>query len=223
MAGVMRQLCLPGKMELVITSYCRIKNKTIFVNGKELPVPKQDTPSYFFADAYKHLEINYPKFHKMDNLSKLGIIAAESVLKGSEFLQRNLPGNVSIIMANKASSLDTDRTYQNSISSKDHYLPSPATFVYTLPNIVIGEIAIKYKITGENAFFVGDAFDPQLLVDQAQIAFHQDGTSAAVCGWVDYDNGVADAMIYLVEKAPDSIKNINFNPLNEAILNQFYK
>ena len=210
-------------MELVITSYCRIKNKSIFVNGKELSVPKQDAASYFFADAYKYLEINYPKFHKMDNLSKLGIIASEAALKESDFLQRNSPENVAIIMANRASSLDTDRTYQNSINSKDHYLPSPATFVYTLPNIVIGEIAIKHKITGENAFFIGDGFDAQLLVNQVQISLNQPGTKAAVCGWVDYDNGVSDAFIYLVEMASDSIKNINFNPLNETSLNQIYK
>lgn len=192
------------------------------MNGKELSVPKQDA-THFFADAYKHLEINYPKFHKMDNLSKLGIITTEAALKGSGFLQRNSPENVAIIMANKASSLDTDRNYQNSINSKDQYLPSPATFVYTLPNIVIGEIAIKHKITGENAFFVVDAFDPQLLVNQAQVTLNQNETIAAICGWVDYDNGNSDALIYLVEMASDSIKNINFNPLNEVILNQFYK
>jgi 3-oxoacyl-(acyl-carrier-protein) synthase len=193
------------------------------VNGKESSIPKQDAPSNFFADAYKHLEINYPKFHKMDSLSKLGLIATEAALKGSDFLQRNSPENVAIILTNKASSLDTDKTYQNSINSKDHYLPSPATFVYTLPNIVIGEIAIKHKITGENAFFVCDAFDSQLLVNQAQISLNQEGTKAAICGWVDYDNGVSDALIYLVEIASDSIKNINFNPLNGTILNQFYK
>jgi 3-oxoacyl-(acyl-carrier-protein) synthase len=211
------------KMELNITSYCRIKNKTVFVNGKELSVSKQDVASNFFADAYKYLEINYPKFHKMDNLSKLGIIATEAALKGNDFLNRNSPQDVAIIMANRASSLDTDRNYQNTISNKDHYLPSPALFVYTLPNIVIGEIAIKHKITGENAFFVTDAFDPQLLVNQAQITIGVTSAKAAICGWVDYDNGVPDALIYLVEMASDSIKNINFKPLNEGILNQFYK
>jgi hypothetical protein len=189
------------------------------VNGKELSIPKQDLPSYFFADAYKQLEINYPKFHKMDNLSKLGIIATEAALKGTDFLKRNSPGDVAIIMSNKASSLDTDRTYQNTIKDKNHYLPSPSVFVYTLPNIVIGEIAIKHKITGENAFFVNDAFDAQLLVNQAQIT----PSKAAICGWIDYDNGICDALIYLVEMASDSTKNINFNPLNREILNQFYK
>lgn len=210
-------------MELVITSYCRVKNTSIFVNGKELLIPKSQEPSNFFTDAYKQLKINYPKFHKMDSLSKLGIIATEAALNESDFLMRNSAENVAIVMANKASSLDTDRVYQNSINDKNHYLPSPATFVYTLPNIVIGEIAIKHKITGENAFFICDAFEPQLLVNQAQITLNQHDAKAAICGWVDYDNGRADALIYLVEMAADSIKNINFNPLNEGTLNQFYK
>ncbi len=193
------------------------------MNGKELSLPKQDTPSSFFADAYKYFEINYPKFHKMDNLSKLGLIATEATLKGSDFLQRNSPENTAIIMANRSSSLDTDRLHQSSIQDKNHYLPSPATFVYTLPNIVIGEIAIKHKITGENAFFINDSFDAQLLVNQAKITLSEQTIAAAICGWVDYDNGMADALIYLTEMASDSIKNINFNPLNEVTLNQFYK
>jgi 3-oxoacyl-(acyl-carrier-protein) synthase len=159
----------------------------------------------------------------MDNLSKLGVLATEAALKGTDFLQRNSPDNTAILLTNNASSLDTDRAYQNTIKDKNQYLPSPAIFVYTLPNIVIGEIAIKHKITGENAFFVTNAFDAQLLVNQAQISLNQQGTKAAICGWVDYDNGNADALIYLVEMASDSIKNLNFNPLNKEILNQFYK
>ncbi|HWY09944.1 MAG TPA: 3-oxoacyl-ACP synthase [Bacteroidia bacterium] len=209
-------------MELVITSYCRIKNNRIVVNGLEVILPKQDIPSYFFADAYKHFEMNYPKFHKMDNLSKLGLIATDAAIKGNDFLQRNKPEATAVVMVNKASSLDTDRIHQQSINDKNNYLPSPATFVYTLPNIVIGEIAIKHKLTGENLFLVCNEFDAQLLIDQAQITFSQE-TRAAICGWVDYDNGNADALIYLVEIADDSIKNTNFIPLNATTLNQLYK
>lgn len=210
-------------MELVITSYCRIKNQNIFVNGKELSLPKEDSPSRFLAQCYKSLEVNYPKFHKMDNLCKLGVIATEAALKDSAFLSGNNPSEVAIVMANKASSLDTDRQHQQTINDKNQYLPSPATFVYTLPNIVIGEIAIKHKITGENAFFIAENFNAQLLVSQAELCIKQVSAPAAISGWVDYDNGHADALIYLVEKASDSIKNTNFKALNEENLNNLYK
>lgn len=209
-------------MELLITSYCRIKKDTIIVNGKSISVSKSDTPSYFLAEAYKQLDINYPKFHKMDNLSKLGLLATEAALKDSGFLQRNDLSKSALVFSNKASSLDTDRIHQKSISDAGQYLPSPSVFVYTLPNIVIGEIAIKYKITGENAFFVSDGFNPDQINNYVSILFEQGAAGSAICGWADFDNGHYEALIYLVEKAGDSIKNTNFKALNQSNVNQLY-
>jgi hypothetical protein len=209
-------------MELAITSYCRIKKDTVIVNGKTLSFSKTDNPSYFFAEAYKQLEINYPKFHKMDNLSKLGLLAAEAALKNSGFLSRNDLSKTAIILANRSSSLDTDKTHQKSISDLAQYLPSPSVFVYTLPNIVIGEIAIKYKITGENAFFVANEFDSGLLDNYARTLFEQRAAASAICGWTDFDHGGYDALIYLVEIVSDSIKNTNFKVLNQSNINQLY-
>lgn len=210
-------------MEVVISSYCRIKNKSISVNGKELVLPETETASLFLTEAYRRLDINYPKFHKMDNLCKLGMVATEAALKENDFLKRNDPASVAIVFANHASSLDTDRAHQNSISDAGQYLPSPATFVYTLPNIIIGELAIKHKITGENIFFVEEKFDAGLMAGQTQIYLQQGLASAAICGWIDYDNGSMDALIYLAETASDSIKKINFIPLNKDTLTQIYK
>ena len=147
-----------------ITSYCRIKNQTIEVNGKAIPIGENNAGAGFLIEAYKQLGLNYPKFHKMDAMCKLGFIATEAALQGSGFIERNKPENIAIVITNKSSSLDTDRVHQNSINDIDKYLPSPSVFVYTLPNIIIGEIAIKNKIIGENAFFVAESFDEKLLV-----------------------------------------------------------
>jgi hypothetical protein len=57
-----------------------------------------------------------------------------------------------LVFANRSSSLDTDFKYQESINSQENYFPSPAVFVYTLPNICVGEISIKHKMQTENAF-----------------------------------------------------------------------
>lgn len=210
-------------MGLEIKSYCRIKNQTLVVNGEEISIAKQETSGLFLAEAYKYFGLNYPKFHKMDGLCKLGFIATEAAIQGTTFLQNHSPENIGIIFSNRASSLDTDRLHQNSIIDDKHYLPSPSTFVYTLPNIVIGEISIKYKITGENAFFVTENFDEKLLFNQNKILLEQKQASAVISGWVDYDNGGMDAFIFLTEKADDSIKNTNFKPLNELMLKQLYQ
>jgi 3-oxoacyl-(acyl-carrier-protein) synthase len=210
-------------MELAITSFCRIKKDAMIVNGKYFNFPKSDNPSYFFAEAYKQLNLNYPKFHKMDNLSKLGLLATEAAIQNTGVLERNDVSKAAIVLSNRASSLDTDRIHQKSISDPSSYLPSPSVFVYTLPNIVIGEIAIKYKITGENAFFVTDAFNADLLYNYAKNLFNQGAAASAICGWADIDNGNYEALIYLVEIVNDSIKNTNFKVLNQPNINQLYR
>lgn len=209
-------------METVITSYCRITNNCLIVNGKTVTIENKDAITSFFSEIYKILGISYPKFHKMDSMCKLGFLAAEAALKDSGFFERNNANDTGIVLTNRSSSLDTDKMHQKSINSLDAYLPSPSVFVYTLANIVIGEIAIKNKITGENAFFVTNTFDPKLLVQQNNLLLNSGDVNALISGWVDYENNNADALIYLAENLNDSIKNINFKPLNEITLKQLY-
>jgi 3-oxoacyl-[acyl-carrier-protein] synthase-1 len=63
--------------------------------------------------------------------------------------------------------------------------PSPALFVYTLPNIVTGEIAIRNKYAGETSAFVMEKFDPELFVRTVEEAFQDRETREAVVGWID--------------------------------------
>src|SRR5690606_41290579 len=84
----------------------------------------------------------------MDALSKLAFMASEMVLRDEE------NKNTALVFANRSSSLDTDMKYQESISSAENYFPSPAVFVYTLPNICLGEISIRHQLQTENAFLV---------------------------------------------------------------------
>ena len=41
----------------------------------------------FIKSLYKKESVNYPKFYKMDNLGKLGFMAAEMIFKESPFLE----------------------------------------------------------------------------------------------------------------------------------------
>ena len=95
--------------------------------------------------AYRHFAFDYPKFYRMDNLSKLGWLAAE-VLFQDVSIKPYQPEDVGIVLANRSSSLDTDIKYFESVKT----IPSPALFVYTLPNIVMGEICIRHVLKGEN-------------------------------------------------------------------------
>ncbi len=177
--------------------------------------------SEFLSNAYKALGGSYPKFHKMDAQCKLGFLATEALFKETDFLQRASLDKTAIVLSNSASSLETDRQYQHSISDKTNYFPSPAVFVYTLPNIVIGEIAIKFKITGENAFFVSEKLDAELLENYINILL-TNGSEAAIGGWTNVDNDDYEAFIFLVENQENPNKNSNFKPLNRATITELY-
>lgn len=182
------------KKTLKIKTYCSIYNNTIEVNGTRIHQEDAAMPFVDFAKKiYKTHNIAYPKFFKMDKLSKLAFLSAEIL---SETLKENQ--NIAIVLSNKAASLDTDRKYQNSISDKANYYPSPAVFVYTLPNIAIGEISIRHQLKSENAFFVFEKFNADFLTKYATSLMEQQKASQVLCGWVDYDEDHYKAFLYLV-------------------------
>lgn len=206
----------------IITSYTHIKHNQVSVNGAIVfQSDKEKTLVEFLGEAYKSLGISYPKFHKMDEQCKLGMLAAEFAIQSTDFLKHNALDKIAIVLSNAASSIETDRHHQSSIADKTTYFPSPAVFVYTLPNIVIGEIAIKYKITGENAFFVSEKLDAELLVNYSEMLLTTN-TDAVIGGWVEVDGDSFEAFIFLIEKEKNINKNTNFKILNQTNINQLY-
>ncbi len=138
----------------------------------------------FIREAYKHLGDNSMKFYKMDNLCKLGYVAAGYLLKDTIYR----PEEIGIILANASSSLDTDCKHQAVISKDGDKAASPAMFVYTLPNVVLGEICIRYKIQGENTFFVYPHYDSALLEDYARIVMAKGKLRTCIIGWCELLN-----------------------------------
>ncbi|MBI3883310.1 MAG: hypothetical protein HY305_03600 [Sphingobacteriales bacterium] len=66
-----------------ITSSCVISQQVVYKNG--LPVfSKTDTDlAGLLLATYQHFDISYPKFYKMDKLSKSGWLATEILLQGT--------------------------------------------------------------------------------------------------------------------------------------------
>jgi hypothetical protein len=178
----------------VITHYCHIRNYNLVADGKVLFAGRQPL-SEFLELAYHNLAIDYPKFYKMDSQSKLGILAVEALVS-ERILAKELAGEkIGVVFSNAHGSQDTDVRFQESAQS----VASPSLFVYTLPNIVIGEICIRHKIKGENAFFVTPEFDSKLLVEYVESVM-QSGTEICIAGWVDVLGEQHDVFLYLLEK-----------------------
>ncbi|WP_313112044.1 3-oxoacyl-ACP synthase [Aequorivita sediminis] len=183
--------------KLYIKSYSHIKNQTVLVNGNV--IFKEDNADFpnFIRSAYKNLKTSYSKFFKMDNLSKLAFLAADVLLKQENLSEEE--NNIALIFSNNASSLDTDRKHQKSIENIEEYFPSPAVFVYTLPNICLGEISIKYKLYSENSFFIFDRFNAEHLYLYANNLLKNNKAEKVLCGWIDFDENSYEAFLYLVD------------------------
>lgn len=187
-----------------IKSYCHIKNQTVSVNGDAIFGEDSVDFTTFIKDAYKFLKTDYPRFFKMDKLSKLAFLAADVLLNRESLSKDATPtgeheNNIALIFSNKASSLDTDRKHQGAIENVDEYYPSPAVFVYTLPNICLGEISIKHRLYSENSFFIFERFNAEHLQLYANYLLRNGKAEKVLCGWVDFDKNSYEAFLYLVE------------------------
>lgn len=146
---------------------------------------------------YKQMIGNYPKFYKMDGLSRLGFVASEILLnaeKGDTDVERReeegerLLEERAIIFFNHSSSIASDRNYKESINDKDNYFPSPSIFVYTLPNIVTGEIAIRNHFHGETSFFILPDKDERMMEEILQASCRDAQSKSFLTGWIDYED-----------------------------------
>ncbi len=178
-----------------ITGTCSINNNGVHHNGTQVFSSDTANADNFLLSVYQHFQFSYPKFHKMDNLSKLGWLAAEVLLTG--FDKNYYPAEqVGTVLANANASLDADLKYFRSIGN----VPSPSLFVYTLPNIVAGEICIRHHFKGENAFFVQPEFDAAFIKQQVDYLLDSNILQACICGWVDILGQQYKAKLFLVEK-----------------------
>jgi hypothetical protein len=184
-------------MNITVAHHCRIRKNSIYRDGQLMYLAGQEPFNQFSETAYRHFNISYPKFHKMDSLSKLGLLAADTLLDNNGLDKILLPAKTGVILSNKSSSLDTDIKYFNMVKTG---VASPAVFVYSLPNIVIGEICIRNGIKGENTFFISGRYDIPSQVDYINNLFNTGVIDACICGWVELIEENYDAFLYLAQK-----------------------
>lgn len=141
----------------------------------------------FAKAAYEALGMKYPKFFKMDAMCKLALLGAEGVL--TEEVKLEAGYNIALLFANQSSSLDTDIRHQNSIQDPGQFYPGPAIFVYTLPNIAIGEVSIRHQLQTESMFLIQEVYDRESLKRQAEYLIIHQKSKMALIAWVEYMQG----------------------------------
>jgi 3-oxoacyl-[acyl-carrier-protein] synthase-1 len=148
------------------------------------------------TEVYKTKIGDYPKFYKMDMLSRLAFVASE-LLIGSEGqrskdemqlsivnCQLSIAKDRAVVLFNHSSSIIADCQYVKSID-KDDFYPSPAAFVYTLPNITTGEIALRNGYHGETSFYLLAERNEKLMQRVIKSTFIDRDIKSVIGGWID--------------------------------------
>jgi len=167
---------------LKIRHWIKIREGKIVRDGETIASQEDAAPENF----YRQLQYSYPKFFKMDVLCKWAWLGAEALLYGQDnFVYEGMDKNkVAVVMATAHGCLEVDKKYQQSIQT----IPSPALFVYTLSNIMLGEICIRHGFKGEQMCLVSDRFDSSALYFYVSDLLENRGMDACLCGWADSVN-----------------------------------
>lgn len=172
-----------------------IKDSRIVIDGETVFTSTEQVFSTFIREAYKTLDEGNMKFYKMDDLSKLGYMACHYLLKDWSYE----PTEIGIVLANRNASLHTDIRHQAVIDKEGDAAASPAIFVYTLPNVVAGEVCIRYKIQGENTFFISKECNLAELKEYAALVMPQNKLKLCIVGWCELVNDKYEAVFELLQ------------------------
>jgi hypothetical protein len=152
------------------------------------------------AESYYNLmRYDYPKFFKMDLLCKWAWLGAEMLLKDDEgkYACDGLDKmKTAVVLMTSHGCLEADKKYNATTAT----IPSPALFVYTLPNIMLGEISIRYGFKGEQMCLVSERFNMDELYFWVNDLLQHRGMDACICGWVDVTNDKKDVCLFWVDK-----------------------
>lgn len=130
------------------------------------------------SESYKALAITYPKFYKMDLLSRLGFLAVEWL---NPEIDKERPFDTGIICSTHQGCLEVDKAFNHSRET----FASPALFVYTLPNIVLGEICIRNNIKGPQVCLIEEGSNAELLCENALSLLNRGRARDCIVGHID--------------------------------------
>lgn len=132
---------------------------------------------------YRNHGWDYPRFHKMDSMGKLLFAATELLVSACPFSAEE-PGRA-VLLFNASTSVLSDRRHIASYSGEAGFFPSPSVFLYTLPNVAVGEIAIRYGIKGETSLMILDGRNDPLMDAVVDATLKLSDAENMITGWLD--------------------------------------
>ena len=161
----------------------------------------QSTGAALLTEIYRKCLSDDPKFYKSDPFSRLVYVGAALAVKDA--LGDCDPCRTAIILFTENGSVLADRRHLSTFCGSEGFYPSPAVFVNTLPNVVLGEIAAQYGIKGETDLVMLPGRDESLMRMIVEVTLDAVRPDALVCGWADCcapDSFSADIRLYKNDK-----------------------
>ena len=150
-------------------------------------------PHFSPLQVYKQSIADYPRFYKMDRLSQTAFVATELLLRQTE------EKPAAIVLFNRSSSVISDRRHLAILDKEG--LASPSVFLYTLPNIMMGEMAIRHHIQGETSLYILSRRDEQLMKQVVEATLSLTEAECILTGWIDCpDDQHIEAELKLLKK-----------------------
>ena len=161
---------------------------------------------------YKRMIKDYPKYYRMDGMAKLVFILGELLCEQSEVTENYAGQDIGVVLFNSSGSYPSDLAHADGIKS-GFAGASPANFVYTLPNVGVGELCIKRKITGENLFLISDDLSYDDISEMAAIYMEQKRCKALIIGWVEPTQNEGNHLLLITEEKtglgePNTVSNV---------------
>ena len=193
----------PAPAGLKASHTVRITPEGAWIDGQQLPTTASGKA--LLKEIYKTHVNDYPKFYKMDTLTRLTLVATELLIKaeGSPRLaEGDSDDSRAVILFNRSSSIVADKKYWQTVKDKDDYFPSPATFLYTLPNLTTGEVAIRNHYNGETSFYILPEKNQRMMDDIVSVSFMDTATQSVIAGWMDCsDDDTFEAEVSIISRA----------------------
>ena len=161
----------------------RLTTTAVTVDGQALQV--EHSGHELLRELYRREVGDYPKFYKMDVLSAVAFVASELLLHAEGAAHEVPRTDRAVVLFTCQASCQADQAFQRTINPGDDYFPSPAAFVYTLPNIACGEIALRNGYRSETACYLLPCHDEEAERDLLALTLAAPGVQTVLGGWID--------------------------------------
>ncbi len=181
----------PAKAGYDVVKRLRITAEGLWVDDQAVPLEGRGPA--LVTEIFKKYLADGSRFFKMDLYSRLAY--AGTSLLAKDALEGYDPEDVALFVFTQQGSLLADRKHLSTFSNPDEFFPSPAVFINTLPNVVLGEIAVKNNIKGETTLVLLPDRDEATIQRIMEASLAATRPAVVLCGWVDCgaeDNFVAD-------------------------------